>query len=482
MSSIGILVPDLLSEIMRRLPPEINQKFAFSQVSRYWRNAAVQDHLFWSSFSGGRSKADCSRIPILLQRSGSAMLHIRYSFIDGNTPMTDWQTYAMEVLVPHVARIETLHVKFPVYSNRTLSVQALLNSGLEFPALQTLHLEGPKYGPGPAPRVLLTAPRLRTLHVECFDSANWRVFLSLSLESITLSYAESTSPQTLLDIFDLCPRAWRVVLRYGGYGRRYPDDFFEAFAHRRPLAPALRELELATPDPDLGHILKAGFSDTVLRTITGRLYDSDMDLLTQALLPGLGSLVIFGLAPGTQQLELHDDSGHIRRLQCWNEDSSFEIDWVWEYLCIHYHLHETVREIRIAHWDDDETWNQYTESFQRYPPQLTDGITLVLAASDFSFSADEDEDSDYIPKTMRIPGLAKVDFHAPLDRPILPLKLALRVLAHIEPPQTRKVEVCIHNMTLLPKHAETGSFGVFQAALSGDSWAICTECTRYCGH
>ncbi|KAJ6520564.1 hypothetical protein C8R45DRAFT_809310 [Mycena sanguinolenta] len=251
------------------------------------------------------------------------------------------------------ARIETLHVKFWVYPHHTLSlrtVQALLNSGLEFPALKALRLEGPEYGP--APSVLLTAPRLRTLDIERFDSANCTALLSPGLEIIRLYHNQSTSPQTL-DILDRCSRAWRVVLDYGRhrtYDSHYPSRFFEAFTRRRPLVSALRELELATPDADLGHILKAGFSDAVLRTITGRLYNPDMDLLTHALLPGLGSPVVFGLAPGMQQLELHDNDGHIWRLQCWDEDSLFEIDWVWEYLCDHYQLHETVQEIRISHW------------------------------------------------------------------------------------------------------------------------------------
>ncbi|KAJ6457375.1 hypothetical protein C8R45DRAFT_567592 [Mycena sanguinolenta] len=368
MSGIGLLVPDILNEIMRRLPSDIDQKFAFSQVSPYWRDVALHDHLFWSSFSGGRSKADCYRIPTILERSGSAMLHVQFRFSDGHTPLTDWHAYATEALVPHAKRVETLDVEFWVYSTHSVAprvVQALLNSGLEFPALQTLRLEGPEYGH--APNALLTAPQLRTLDIERFNLSNWAAFWSPSLESIRLHGARNVTLQTLLDISDRCPRARRVGLEMRGHSS---DDLFEALARRRPLAPALRELELITPE--LGLILKAGFSDVLLHTITGCLYNADIDVLAEALLPGAGPLVVYDLDSGMRQLELCANKGRIRRFQCRNEDSSFEVKWTWEHLCIHYKLHETVQEIRTGiAYCHDYRWNQFAEVFQNYPPSAS---------------------------------------------------------------------------------------------------------------
>ncbi|KAF8205746.1 hypothetical protein K438DRAFT_1757084 [Mycena galopus ATCC 62051] len=467
MPGIEVLVPDLLSEIMFQLPPDIHQKFAFSQVSRYLRDVAIHNHLYWSSFTGGESKADCTRVPLALERSGSSMLHIRLYFASGHMP--EWHADVLEALIPYVARIHALDVKLWVYSTYSLSpktVEALLNANLEFSALHTLRLEGPEYGCPPL--LLLTAPRLRTLDIERFYPSNWGSLLSASLENIRLHHVRSVSLQTLVDIFERCPSAWHVALDYDGlaYDSSYGEDFFRAFT-RRPLAPALRELELGTPNPDLGRILKAGFSDVVLPTLTGCLYNSDMDVLAEALLPGVGSLVGFELASGMQQLELRDDNGHLRRFQCWNEDS-FEVDRVWEYLSIHYNLHKTVREIRIAHWDD------FAEIFQQYTAQLPDGITLVYSApwDDMHYSIAIGEEEDYITRTMCIPGLAKVEFSAHSDRPRsldytdLWFATILKALAHIELPIMRKIEVCIRNPKLFATGMET-EFGAFQTALRG---------------
>ncbi|KAF7347223.1 hypothetical protein MVEN_01477200 [Mycena venus] len=481
MPNIGLLVSDILTEIMSHLPSAIGQKFAIAQVSRFWRNVALDNHLFWSSFSGGPSKADCYRVPFVLERSGSAILHIQFSFTSGD--VTNWHADAMKALIPYVSRIETLKMEFWVYSNHSVSpntVEALLNSNLDFSALQTLRLEGPEYGRRPP--LLLKAPRLRTLDIERFYPKNLGALLSPCLESIRL-YKVGATLDTLLDIFDRCPRAWRVVLDseegYGSYDSRYSDDYFEAFTRRRPLAPALRELELRTANPDLGRVLKAAFPDVVLPTLTGCLYNSDIDVLSRALLPGLGPLVFFEIFD-SQQHELRDAGGHVRRLQCWNEDSSFEADWVWEFLCTHYDLHRTVREIRISQWGD------YAEMFERFPPQLPDGIILAFAASwdmpvGYPVSPEDEEDKAYMTKTMRIPGLAKVEF--PGDCPQLLLKSVLDVLAHIEPPAARKVEVCIHGRKLLMADTEKDAFDVLQTTLvSRNCWTICSQCMSHCAH
>ncbi|KAF8215738.1 hypothetical protein K438DRAFT_1799323 [Mycena galopus ATCC 62051] len=450
MSSIGLLFPDLLREIMSRLPWDINQKFAFSHVSRYWRDMALQDHLFWSSFMCGPSKADCSRVPVALERSGSAMLNIRIRFTSGED-ILDWHADALEALVPYVGRIEILDVEFSVNLNcRVLprTGQALLNSNLEFPALQTLRLKGSEYG---YPRSLrLTAPRLRNLDVQDFHCVNPNTLFSPSLENIRLDNPEGTL-QTLLDIFDQCPKAWRIVcvhLDKYDFGS-YEDSFFEAFTRRRPFALALRELELDVVDPEFAsRIFKAGFSD--VHTLTCRLYSGNIEKLAEALLPGFGPLVAFGLSG--HEIQLRDEHGHIRRMQSWTTNDEFSFQEVWEYLSVHYNLHKTVREIRIAKWDD------YAEIFERYPPQQPDGITLVITA-DWGASF-------CITRTMRIPGLAKLEFSA---------DILLPVLAHLEQPAGRKVAVCIRNTdseaftTAMEKDA-------FQTAVSGDCWVLCGQC------
>ncbi|KAJ6577306.1 hypothetical protein B0H19DRAFT_1119117 [Mycena capillaripes] len=479
MSGVGLLVPDLLSEIMLRLPSDINHKFNFAQVSRYWREVALSNHLFWSSFAGKASKADCYRVPMLLQRTGSCtMLHIEFRFIDE----ADWPAVALNALVPYVARIQTLNIMFWVHSFCSLApniVENLLNSNLEFSALQTLCLVGPEYGLAARPLLLLTAPQLRTLDLDHCKPTSLDILLSPSLENIRLNQVDDVNLDTLMDIFVRCPTVWRVVLHsydYGAYHSHYGDNYFDAFARRRPLARALRELELGTRNPDLGRLLKAGFSDVVLHTLTGCLYNSDIDVLAEALLPGVGPLVFFEIL--MDQVELRDEDGRIRRFKCWNDDSSFEVGEVWEYLCIHNELHKTVREIRMG----EVYWDKYVKAFHLNPPQLQDGITLVFAADwdidSYQISTDDEKDCTYITKTMRIPWLTKVEFSG--DYPHLLLQTVLNVLAHIE--TACKVEVCIHSRKLLTTDEVQDTLGTLHTTLADDDWVICSQCIAHCIH
>ncbi|KAJ7891290.1 hypothetical protein B0H14DRAFT_2688451 [Mycena olivaceomarginata] len=448
MSGIALLVPDLLSEIMFALPSSISQKFAFAQVSRRWRDLALDSHLFWSSFTGGDSKVDCHRVPLILERSG-AMLHIHFRFTSGK--LTDWPADALKALVPHVARIVSLHIEFTTPMN----VDALLNSALEFSTLQTLRLKSSIYRN--VPGLLITAPELRTLDIERIHLTHWDTLLSPSLESIRLC---DSPVEMLLEILKRCPRARCIVLQtwYPWSGNSIENSF--AALPSRPIAPALRELELRVRENDLVRILKAGFSDVVLHSLAGCIYnghsEDDVELLSGALLPGVGSLVIFRLVD-MRELELHDGAGHIRRLRCWNDDSYFEVMDAWKYLSDHYGLHKTVREIQIR----PEYWDEYLEVFESYAPQLEDGITLTIETDWDTFSADNS-------KIMRLPGLAKVEFHDSRNADYL-FRTVSDVLALIEPPKARKVQVCIGKKKYAKQDALFGS-------LRENDWAICAHC------
>ncbi|KAJ7684437.1 hypothetical protein DFH06DRAFT_1155637 [Mycena polygramma] len=464
MSGIGLLVPDLLCEIMLSLPLGIDQKFAFAQVSRLWRIVALDSQLFWSSFTG-TSKLDCARVPLVLKRSGSSsMLHIQFGFHDA---ATDWPAEALKALVPSVIRIETLDVHFRL----TVDITALLNSNLEFPSLRILRLKGPTYDK--SPEVWLRAPSLQTLDVQRINPKNLSTLLSPSLEDIALREAGGYALGSLLDIFEQCPRAWRVVLQHV-WGDAMEEEDFDHSA-RRPLAPALRELELRLGDYDLALVLKAGFSDVVLPTLTGCIYnghgEDDLELLTTALLPGVGPLVVFKLID-MQEIELHDEDGRIRRLQCWNDDSSFEVEEleVWKYLSIHYDLHKTVGELRIR----PEYWDEYLESFAAYPPQSHDGITLGFETEwDYNIEGFLAGDSPQTPK-MQIPGLAKVELWGPRNGDSWTEAIS-KVLTRIEAPPARHVEVCVGTMQSKLRDTERDDLVASLTSLPGD---ICSHCVR----
>jgi hypothetical protein len=249
---------------------------------------------------------------------------------------------------------------------------------------------------------------------------------------------------------------------------------FEALS--RPFAPALRELELDVfEDTDLVRVLKAGFSDVVLRTLKGRIYNGhgkeNVALLAGALLLGVGPLVDFKLVD-MQDVELQDEAGRVRHLQCWNDDSSFEVREVWEHLSLHYDLHKSVREI----WINPKHWHDYVEVFESYLPQLQDGITLAIDTSWGEFPQIRDGEGDFLRafKILQMPGLAKVKFCGAKDSDDF-LQTISDVLALIEPPAGRKVEVCIEVETGLRVQTTT-----LQSTLLGNStsWEICSHCVR----
>ncbi|KAJ6567156.1 hypothetical protein B0H19DRAFT_1139775 [Mycena capillaripes] len=223
---------------------------------------------------------------------------------------------------------------------------------------------------------------------------------------------------------------------------------------------------------DLGRVLKAGFSDVVLPTLTGCIYnshgDNDLELLTGALLPGLGTLVGFQLLE-LYQIELRDHNGHIRRLQCWNDDSSFEARDVWRYLSTHYDLCGTVREIRIRLAD---LYN-HAKIFQFYPPRLRDGITLAIEmdwSKSFPRSLHDKEKTKLL-----IPGLVKVEFFDSRHASLWPDTI-FKVLVLFEPTTARKVEICIGNNKLVKKDPGEDAIAAFQTGLQGDHWVMCSHC------
>ncbi|KAF8191600.1 hypothetical protein K438DRAFT_2018332 [Mycena galopus ATCC 62051] len=464
MTGIELLVPELLTEIMFRLPADIDQKFAVAQVSRFWRNVALDSHLFWSSFAG-ESKADLDRLPLLLERSGpSTMLHVQFCFRHAE----DWSMSTLRVLVPYVARIETLEMKFFA----RVVVTPLLCAGLEFPALRTLYLHSAS-SHFFVPTIWLTAPQLRTLDIERISLKDCAALLSPSLKSVRL-WGPTTS-QMFLGVLNQCPQVSRIALESWDpwYSDDPEEDVFEPYK-RRPLAPSLRELELQLyEDSDLSRVLKTGFSDAVLHTLKGCIYnghrEDDIKLLADALLPGVGALVSFTLVD-MRDLQLHDAAGHIRHLQCWNGDSHFEVRDVWKYLSIHYALHTTVCEIRMH----PEHWHEYLEIFELYPPQLQDGITLAIETGWMEFPQIQDDDGEFLQasRILRMPGLAKVKFCGAKNFSYF-LQTISDVLALIEPPTGRRVEVCVE----LGTRAQDALIALQSTLLANSSsWVMCSHC------
>ncbi|KAJ7437787.1 hypothetical protein B0H11DRAFT_1935639 [Mycena galericulata] len=445
MSGIALLALDLLGDIMLNAS-SIDEKFALCQVSKLWRAVALDTPLLWSSFTGSSSKADCYRVPLVLERSGpTTMLHIRLRFTGDNT---DWSEDVLTALQPYVPRIQTLVIEFKI----RVDVNQLLDSNLLFPALQILRLRNADR----CRSVSLLAPQLRTLDLDRFFPRNWNALLGPRLENIRL-HRTSANLGTLYYIFTQCPLVWRLVFdQYRPLSHDHLPDF--RVLKRRPLGPALREFELRLWEGDeLDRILRTAFCDVVLRALTGSAYSYTVGSLASSLLCGVGPFVAYE-CNHIERIELRDDSGHVRRLECFNSQARLNICEVWEHLSLRYELDRTgLRAIPAA-------------GRRRCHPYNQDGRELGM----------RDIEGDTT-RTMRIPGLVKVEFRD-VVRHILLLGLMLKVLAHIEPPAARKVEVCLGNVeSEAVRDDESLRLSLFAvrtalAELPGNPWIVCNRC------
>ncbi|KAJ7100721.1 hypothetical protein B0H15DRAFT_459503 [Mycena belliarum] len=462
MPGIELLSPDLLTDIMLRASESIDEKFTVSQVSQLWRNTALDTPLLWTSLKG-YTTLDCHRVPLMLGRTGStAMLHI--DFIFGLATSSDRR--ALGALVPYVARIESLYLN--VERSGSVELASLLDSHLEFPALNTLRLYGSHATP-----LSLSAPQLQSLEIDYFDMKSWDTVLVPSLEKISIWDVMGAGTELFSDILMRCPRAWSITFISNPTRDYNPDrDLHELFA-RRHLAPTLRELNLHLRE--LESVLKIGFCDTDLESLTGWVYngehESDFALLLDVMFPGVGPLVICDyLDSDSQQIKFHDDSGRIRRLKCYNEDSDIGLDAVWTYLSIHHDLHKTVRELRIPTWPN---WSEYLDAFELYPP-AQESITLIIDVSLGGWGEpDYDEPDWWTSRKLRISGLRKIEVIGSWT-----LVLISEVLGRIELPGSRKIEVCVSGET--PEGVDSLSLGLsaLQRALTelAENWVLCAHC------
>jgi len=466
---IDSLAPDVLEEIFVRVHSAfITQKFTISHVSQAWRAVALTSPRVWSTFTVN-TKADAKLLPYALNRTGDAMdLDVRLEFTTGDE---DWPVDALKALVPYTMRL----ARFCAYFRVQLKISALLDSNLDFSRLRVLEIEGPEFGQ----RMCLSfrAPNLEHLKLSNMEQRNWPALFVKGLRSVHISMCNDADALTLAEIFPRCPELHTLILHTYAYSSEWPSDdeddeantdtnendddpdpesdesaSVDSYTARRrrqrdtswlepkPLAPNLKLLDVRIPMPALRLLLNRGFSDTVLPTIAGSIYNGHyidwIDELASPLLRGCGNIVAFKLFDESS-IEITDEAGHVRRLDVWNDDSSWEVGEMWEYLSTRHGANKTVRtwQVRTPCWEDMH------EAFKEYPPLATEDITVILPFGYEEVSMTMRGVTEFV-DVLQLPAVHRVEFFSEGRTDLTP-GVVVAWLASIPRKEGQVVDVCI---------------------------------------
>ncbi|KAH7091879.1 hypothetical protein BKA62DRAFT_723706 [Auriculariales sp. MPI-PUGE-AT-0066] len=453
------LTPDVLGDIFLELQPSsISQKIALSRVSQVWRAVALGLPQLWATFVAEK-REDYEHLALTLHRAGDA-LPIRAELKQFGTGwgVAGTMKVALLAMVPFVPRLARFHVR------TDLSITPLLNSHLEFP-------------------LSLKAPRLEKLVLRNAEPDGLRDILAPSLKSIEIFMCNVTSGLTLADIFPRCRHLEQLQLHthpFGdGWDEQGGEDYDLSFLDARPLAPALNYLDVRLPIPVLNDLVSRGFSDVVLQSLSGSIYNGHyidyVEALATPLLKGCKRITSFEFV-SADDIVVRDDAGRVRRFQTFNEDSSWEISEFWQYLVEKHDAHKTVRhwQIRVAYWDN------LVEAFESFPPdpEGNEGTSLAIQAG-YDEVGMVSAGSKFDLSTLNIPRLAKVSF-VMNDSSRLNPEVIVECLRYIEVPDGRTIEVCIGGIPLkgdAPPWEKRAVVGDALNQIEGSKWRLCSHCT-----
>ncbi|KIW69327.1 hypothetical protein PV04_05209 [Phialophora macrospora] len=359
-----MLLPD---EILRQIfmyidTHSVDQKFRLSQVCSQWRRVALGQRHLWNRISI-MTPLDGIRLPLLLERSGSAALDVQllwqYRFREPMPTSYERRVAAMR-LVDSRARLHRLFID--VNRVETQALSPLLTDGLLFPVLKELEIRSLQARPQ-AFQLSFFAPQLGRLELYEVDSMDWGPLLPRSLTHVYLDRCNSAGLELLETIFRQCAELQSLTLRT----LAFPVDFPGLKTPAAQLVPRLRALDLSADVTDLVTILRTGFRGFILEELTTEAYDGCMDSDTKQLL----AEVLMGMSPlhslqlvDDQDIILRDGSGRTRRMRVWNEDSSWHWPDVWIELADQHKACESMKKFHIRSFD----WNVLAGAFSERPP------------------------------------------------------------------------------------------------------------------
>ncbi|ETI25068.1 hypothetical protein G647_04438 [Cladophialophora carrionii CBS 160.54] len=370
------LPDELLGQIFMHVDThDVDQKFRLSQVCSQWRKAALGLRQMWNRMSI-MTPQDGHRLPLLLERSGSAALDVELLWQHRyQEPMltSSERVLASTSLGGCRDRLQRLFVD--VNRMETQQLSPLLAAGLSFPVLENLEIQS-SYNRPQALRLSFLAPQLRRLRLYQMDAVNWGQLLARSLTHVHLEKCFGADLDLLETIFKQCAQLQSLTVRM----LASPVGFWDLETPVAQLVPRLRALDLSADVTDLITILRTGFRGLLLDELTTETYNGHMDEETTQLL----AEVFMGIDPlhslqcvDDQDMILHDASGRMRRMRVWNEDSSWIWPDVWIELADRHRACDTMKKFRIRSFD----WNDLAGAFSERPPLAEDIEVHVDLAS-----------------------------------------------------------------------------------------------------
>ncbi|EJD41044.1 hypothetical protein AURDEDRAFT_169829 [Auricularia subglabra TFB-10046 SS5] len=388
-------------------------KLALGQVSHRWRRVAACTPSVWSKFTV-KTRGDAFSVPTVMKRARGALIDVSLDFglreepKDADTaptvPLIDLNTrsgiYAS--LKPQMHRIRTLSIDFG-QATSVVGPDEPLDDLFSFAVPRMEHLaihwrtsrwqSNPLVEQRVKPIVIPlelpteTPPRLRSISLTNVVPVDWNAVVFPTIEQLHIDAAVD-DPDLLRGILETCPRLEHLTfLPFCLRGFTFEGPATVAPGHR--LCPNLRSVHVGSPFGNIWEVLCTVVSRKTLDAITVNMRDEARDVevrtVARAILPGLGPLVSFSLAPtgretfGNQILTLEDATGRARRIIVADaQQRQTPFAHLWSHLATNGEL-GAVQRVKFAQRD----WVNVVAAFRRHPPRHPNlEIRIVLDAGD----------------------------------------------------------------------------------------------------
>ncbi|EJD45582.1 hypothetical protein AURDEDRAFT_165441 [Auricularia subglabra TFB-10046 SS5] len=310
----------------------------------------------------------------------SALLDVDLFVMDRNPDGLGLALGALESYAPRIQKLKA------VFGFILSSATPLLCSGIEFPAMTSLHLEGPGFTASPpifvrrGIELKLFAPNLRAL-VLCHVILRGSIFDLLVQSLRCLRLTRCTGPDctwtTFAHTLGRCDDIEVLSLdQYHTWGSVRGESFGMTDPHDRlaPPLPSLGSLALTlVPNQSTSLVLEYLLRNQVIHDIRCFVDDSPgLDAVIASSLRGLEPLCAVEFSHNAS-ITVYDVSGRIRSFQPW-DCGRISVSAVWGQLAQIYDLTSSVQQIQIV----QPYWNKFVRALATAPLPRTLRGTLSL--------------------------------------------------------------------------------------------------------